>query len=431
MTTVHISSLVILAAAFLVASVWRLNLGILLFCAAYALIGLNGMPAETITDGFPVDVFLLLVGVTFFFAVVESSRTLDYIVEGLLKLLRGKVVLVPFVFFALAGFVTAIGTYPTAVAALILPVAMRFARDFGINDFMVGVMVLHGVLAGNFSPISTFGVLTDGVLTGAGVPSHPVGLFLSHFAVQGIACSLAFLLFGGLKLVRAGRVRTADEVPLLAGGASNADCPPTAGHAAAPGRPSTFQVCTMAALVLLIVSTAVFGIDVGAAGLFLGAALTLGFARKNNDFVSKMPWSVMILVAGVLSYVAVLTQLGTLDAISDLLTQLGSPLLAVLALSLLGAITSAFASSIAILSTNLQLAVPLVSTTDFSVLSVFAPVTISTTIVDASPLSVGGALILANAEPERRSVLLRKLLLWGLSMILIGPLLAWLLFTVL
>lgn len=44
-------------------------------------------------------------------------------------------------------------------------------------------------------------------------------------------------------------------------------------------------------------------------------------------------------------------------------------------------------------------------------------------------MGIGAALVLACAEPEERASLFRKMALWGFSMVLIGPLLSWTIFT--
>jgi len=440
MTTIQILSLVVLALTFVSATLWKINLGILTLVAAFLITSVAGLPVGTIAEGFPSGVVLLLVGVTFFFTVVNASQTMDYVMEGLLKLIGGRVAVVPFIFFGLATFAVGIGTYSAAVAALLLPVAMRFARDYAVSSLLMGLMVIHGVIAGVFSPIAIDGIFTDGVLTQAGVPSYPMQLFLSHLAVHGIVCVAAFCLFGGLKLIRAPRRTEIDSnEPILqdgtgAGGVRSetvGDTLTIASRQKVLAKPTIYQVCTMVSLVVLVVSASVFGLDVGYVALTLGVALALIFERKNDSLVQQMPWFAMMLVTGVLCYISVLTEIGTLDAIGNLLAGFASPAQAVLALSFVSAITSAFASSLGVLGVNLPLAVDVYAASGLSTLSVFGPVTIASTIVDASPMGIGGALVLANAAPAERPTLLRKLLLWGLSMIVIGPLLSWIIFTVL
>jgi hypothetical protein len=53
---------------------------------------------------------------------------------------------------------------------------------------------------------------------------------------------------------------------------------------------------------------------------------------------------------------------------------------------------------------------------------------LASSIVDASPFSTSGALIVANAAEEDRDRVLSQLLRWGVSMIVVAPLLAWAIF---
>lgn len=432
MDALQLTSVAVLLIAFVITAFWRINVGIILLAGAYGLTLLAGLPVSTIADSFPAEVFLLVAGVTFFFAVVDSSGTMHYIVSGLLRLMGGRVVAAPFVFFAISALATGIGTYPAAAAAMVLPIAIKFAYDYRIQPMLMGVMVVHGVLAGSFSPIATFGLVTDGVLKDLAIDSNPTALFLCHIAVHLLVCIAAFCLFGGLALMRrrpsdndTGGTGAGRATPTREGTGGTA----TAVEATVSTRPSPFQLASMLSILVLVVCTVGFDLDIGYVAFTLGIVLTLVFDRKSSDAVSKMPWPVLALLVGVLCYVGVLTEVGTLDALGDLLLGMDSPALGVLALSLFGAITSAFASSLGILGANLQLAGPLISAGGFGTLDVVGPVSISTTIVDCSPLSIGGALILANAQPEDRPALLRKLLLWGGAMIIVGPLVSWTIFT--
>ena len=53
---------------------------------------------------------------------------------------------------------------------------------------------------------------------------------------------------------------------------------------------------------------------------------------------------------------------------------------------------------------------------------------ISATVVDATPFSTVGALVVANAEDEERPRIYRGLLRWGAAMVVTAPLLTWLIF---
>lgn len=442
MSAIQIFSLLVMAAGFFAATKWRLSLGILLLPAAFVIGTISGLSVDTISAGFPTEMFLLLVGLTFLFTVVESSGTMEYIMDFLLRLVGTRIVLVPFILFAIGALATGVGTYAVAVLALLMPIGMRFARQFDVSIFMMALMIIHGALAGLFSPIAIDGVFADKLLTVAGLPSAPLQLFLCHLAVHGIICAAAFLLFGGLKLFRPRTPILEDDTPVESAG-TNAPSSPTGSTAAllktAPatttlpvkvGRPTVFQACTMLAIVLLISSAIVSDLDLGFVALTLGVVLAVVFQRKGEDLVTKMPWTVMMLIGGVLSYIAVMTEIGTLAAIGNMLTGFAQPAIGVLLLSFFTAITSAFTSTLGVLGASLPLGIPMIDG-GMSMLSVVGPVTVSATVVDASPMGIGGALVLACALQEERAPLFRKMALWGLSMVIIGPMLSWTIFTLL
>ena len=95
----------------------------------------------------------------------------------------------------------------------------------------------------------------------------------------------------------------------------------------------------------------------------------------------------MLLICGVLTYVGVLEEMGTIDYVGEAITQVGAPAFAALLISYIGAIVSAFASSTGMLAATIPLAVPFLQEDALSAIGVVTAVAISTTVVDASPLS--------------------------------------------
>jgi hypothetical protein len=51
-------------------------------------------------------------------------------------------------------------------------------------------------------------------------------------------------------------------------------------------------------------------------------------------------------------------------------------------------------------------------------------------VVDSSPFSTSGALTVANTPEEKRDYVFKRLMQWGMSMVLIAPPIAWLVFVV-
>ena len=53
---------------------------------------------------------------------------------------------------------------------------------------------------------------------------------------------------------------------------------------------------------------------------------------------------------------------------------------------------------------------------------------VSATVVDATPFSTVGALVVANASEAERPTVYRGLLAWGAAMVITAPVITWLVF---
>ena len=82
---------------------------------------------------------------------------------------------------------------------------------------------------------------------------------------------------------------------------------------------------------------------------------------------------------------------------------------------------SAFASTTGILGALIPLAVPFLLTGQVGAIGMIVALTVSSSVVDSSPFSTSGALVVAGAPAELRDTVFRRLMIWGLSMIAVGP----------
>lgn len=55
---------------------------------------------------------------------------------------------------------------------------------------------------------------------------------------------------------------------------------------------------------------------------------------------------------------------------------------------------------------------------------------IAASAVDSSPMSTGGALVVANSPEDRQQLVFNRLLQWGLAMVVVASLVSWVLFVV-
>ncbi|MFF5309806.1 SLC13 family permease [Streptomyces massasporeus] len=443
-------SILVLVVVFVIATTRSVNMGALAFAAAFAVGGLVAdLDADGIFAGFPGDLFVVLVGVTYLFAIARANGTTDWLVHAAVRLVRGRVALIPWVMFALTGALTAIGAVSPAAVAIVAPIALSFAARYGISPLLMGAMVVHGAQAGGFSPISIYGSIVNGIVEREKLPGDEVVLFLASLAANLVIAAVVFVVCGGLKLWARGAVQepgaegdggrgTGGEG--TAGGA-NPDRPSPGGTAtvtAVPTRsaaPDTTRLtparaATLTSLLALVVAVLVFDLDAGLTAITLAVVLSTAWPDDSRRAVGDIAWPTVLLICGVLTYVGVLDEMGTITWAGEGVGGIGVPLLAAVLLCYIGALVSAFASSVGIMGALIPLAVPFLERGEIGAIGMIAALAVSATVVDVSPFSTNGALVLAAAPDVDRERFFRQLMVYGGIVVAVVPAAAWLVMVV-
>ncbi|BCW80956.1 SLC13 family permease [Arthrobacter sp. NicSoilC5] len=442
-------SIIILAAMFLLATVLPLNMGALAFVGAFLLGSVVlGMSTNEILANFPGGLFLTIVGVTYLFAIAQNNGTIDLLVRGAVKLVGSRVALIPWVMFAITAVITAVGALSPAAVAIIAPIALSFAGKYKISPLLMGMMVIHGAQAGGFSPIAVYGVTVNGILAKTDLAFSPTALFLSSFIFNLVIAVVLFVVLGGRNLlsskvghfveqaaearmsVSVGAKAAGGDVPFkgFGSGMYGPRDPAGDGIAATKERKDRIpQLVTIAGLIVLAVVALGFKMDVGFVSITIAIVLALVSPAAQKGAINKISWSTVLLICGMLTFVGVLEEAGTIKFVSSGVAGMGMPLLAALIICFIGAVVSAFASSTAILAALIPLAVPFLSTGEIGAVGVICALAVSATIVDVSPFSTNGALVLANApEGVDKDKFYKRILGYSGVVIVAGPILAWL-----
>jgi di/tricarboxylate transporter len=405
-----------------------------------------GMSTNDILANFPGGLFLTIVGVTYLFAIAQNNGTIDLLVRGAVKLVGSRVALIPWVMFAITAVITAVGALSPAAVAIIAPIALSFAGKYKISPLLMGMMVIHGAQAGGFSPIAVYGVTVNGILAKTDLAFSPTALFLSSLVFNIIIALVLFVVLGGRALLsskmshfveQAAEARMAVSVGAKAGdvafkgfgsGMYGPRDPAGDGVAATKERSQRIpQLVTIGGLIALAVVALGFKVDVGFVSITIAIVLALVSPAAQKGAINKISWSTVLLICGMLTFVGVLEEAGTIEFVSNGVAGMGMPLLAALLICYIGAVVSAFASSTAILAALIPLAVPFLSTGEIGAVGVICALAVAATIVDVSPFSTNGALVLANApEGVDKDRFYKQILGYSGIVIVAGPALAWL-----
>lgn len=433
-------SLLVLVAVFVVATVRGANIGALSLVAVFVVGHLvYGVDDKEIVAGFPAGLFVILVGVTYLFALAKNNGTVDWIIHAAVRAVGGRIALVPWAMFVVCAVVTSIGAVSPAAVAIVAPVAMGFAQRYRINPVLMGMLVVQGATAGSFSPIGIFGSITNGVVDGNQLPGNPGLLFVTTFVASALISVVAYLALGGRELMRRPRDLGSGALGDAATGSwarkEGRDEPHSAAEAVrsvqvaeGPGdthRLDAQRTLTLVGLAGLVVGALGFDLDVGFVALTIAVLLTLVFPASAKGAVEQISWGTVLLIGGIVTYVGLLQEQGVVDRLGDGVAGVGAPLVAALLICLIGSIVSAFASTTGIIGALIPLAVPFLLTDQVSAVGLIAALAISSSVVDCSPFSTNGALVVANAEAGTRDRVFRQLMVWGMSIVVVAPLVAW------
>ncbi|MCV7421336.1 SLC13 family permease [Mycobacterium yunnanensis] len=455
MTSVEVLPLIALVAMFVIATFFPINIGILGFIGAFGVGAfMLGYDDKEILAAFPSSIVLTIIGVTYFFGMAKKNGTIDLMVNACIRAVRGRVTVVPWVFFFCASVLTALGTFSPAAVALISPAAMSFAARTKMSPLVMGIMTINGAHAGAFSPISVSGVLVCDIVEKSGLSINPWTLFFASYGVNLLLSVLTVVGYATLARTRnlefsATGSAIAEEPTGTGGGAGSRDHAPTGGGSGAGGtglltRPvqtdvlldaaptpvTRVQKLTLALIGIVLVLVLVFHLPISFIAIAAGAVLAFTDLSKQNEAIAGISWSTVLLVAGMITYISVLQEVGTIDHLATMAITIGAPLLVAVVLCYVIGVTSAFASSTALMAAVIPMALPLLHTGALPIVGVVAALAISATVVDVSPFSTNGALVLANAQGIARPRFYRQLLLNSGVVVAVAPALCWLVLVV-
>ncbi|MGW6843587.1 SLC13 family permease [Streptomyces sp. NPDC054958] len=416
----------VLAAIFVLASVTGLNMGVLALAATFLLgVVWLGHPAKEVLAGFPAEMFVVLVAVTFLFGIARTNGTVDWLVHSVVRAAGHRVAVVPWLLFLLATLLCATGAASPAAVAIVAPIGITFAVRNGMSPLYAGLMAVNGAAAGSFAPTGILGGIVHSSLAANHLHVDGAALFGGTFAINLAAALITWLVFGRRRGTAPTRAKEAEFTTAPDPAPDLAPAPVLAPVLGAE------QVATLLAMVLLVLGTTVLSLDTGLFALTLAAALAVVFRSTAQRAAKEIAWPVVLLVCGIVTYIALLQKLGVVDSLGETIAAVGVPLLAALLICYVGGVVSAFASTTGILGALMPLAAPFLASGSIATTGLVIALASASTIVDASPFSTNGALVVANAPEPVRTQTYRGLLRWGAGVCVIAPGAAWLAFVVL
>jgi Na+/H+ antiporter NhaD/arsenite permease-like protein len=307
-------------------------------------------------------------------------------------------------FFFLACGIGSLGPGNVATAAMLAPMAMAVSARAGIPAFLMAIMVGNGAQAAALSPFAPTGIIVNGLMAKIGLGGHEFWNYWTNLVAHAAVAFGGYLLLGGIGLFR--REYSGDS-------------------AAAPATVALDRRNWITMAVILAVMAAVLfaNANIGMAA-FAGAVVlaALGVA-DHDDAIRKVPWKPIIMVSGVTVLVGLLEKTGGLDLFTALLARAATRDTLTGMIAFVTGLISVYSSTSGVVLPAFLPTVPglVMRLGGGDPLSVAASMNIGAHLVDMSPLSTTGAICMAGiSDPAEVKRTYTKLLIWGLSMTIVG-----------
>ena len=442
-----IMSIVALAIVVIISCVNEdLNVGFLSIGFAIIVAGIWGATTGAKVMGYsPVGLFMILVGVTFLFGMAQTNGTMEKLTAYSVRVCKGNTAIVPLIVFLLTTFITTIGPGNIAGCALMAPVAMAIATRVGMPAFLMTLVVVGAANGAAFSPFAPTGIISNGLIAKMAPQLPEITKQMSldalawkiHFnseVAQGVVNIGGFFLLGGWAWIQKQRGATIDIDEL-------------APKPEPFTKPQWLTLGMVALLILLVVLPGLPGMkavfpktvlnmlsNVGSVAFILSCVLMLTGSGDSKAAVKVMPWGVIMMVCGVTVLIEVMDKSGGLNALVKIIGAISNPVTVNAWLGLITGVISAYSSSSGVVMPMFLPMVPglIKEIGGGNPVALISSINIGAHLVDSSPLSTLGALCIACAgEHEDKAKLFRNLLIWGLSMSVVGAIVCWLFFGIL
>lgn len=375
----QVTALLFLIGAIILGFVKKINVGLVCLGFSFILGTIGGMGAGDIYKGFPYKLFATLLGTMLFFSLLQQNGTLEKISQKLIGICGKKTFLVPVIIYAVSFVLSAAGPGAISVQSVTVLFAVSMAVQMKISPVLMGIMAILGAVGGTASPIALTGIIVGDLMAEMGIQGLESQIFLG-VAVSNLICAAAmYFLLGGYKL-RGTAEKSEKKTEKM----------------------DRNQWLSLSALLIMVILVVGFSFDVGLVCLSLALILVLLGAANEKTALKMIPWSVLILIAGVNVLMNITQKMGGIDLLSSILASFMSEKTAAPLMGFTGGLMSWFSSANGVVFPTLIPTVPEIAAQvgGASVTQMVTAIVCSATVAGISPLSTGGSLIMASYAQE-------------------------------
>ncbi|MDI6706685.1 MAG: SLC13 family permease [Bacillota bacterium] len=336
--------LIAIAAAILLGFATGVNTGLIAMAFSY-IIGsfVLGIKPTAIQVFWPVKIFFVLFAVSFFYNYSTQNGTLEKLAHFVLYKFGKSAKAFPFVLFVVAWLMSAAGAGAYSIIALLCPISFIICDNINMSKVLAGMAVYYGAVAGGVWPTSSTGATQVSIIAASGFEAQATtyGIY-NCLAVTGYFLISLIILYFVLKGHKVSGTNVDVEKP----------APFTPQQKKSLGLIITFVVILLVPylLGLFLPSDGLLGLlqkynDVAFTAIILSIAATLLNVGDEKKALLAVPWNTIVMICGIGIIVSVAVEAGTIGMIVSAVSNVESPFLVPLIMSIGAGIMSIFSST--------------------------------------------------------------------------------------
>ena len=402
-------SLIFLVAAIVLGFFRKINMGVIAIAFALILGRLGGVKDGAIIGTFGTQLFIRLLGVMMLFSIAQTNGAIEKLTRKLAGLSSGTVRLIPVIIFVLFWVISAVGAGGPPALALAALITVPIAHQLNMNPLKLAPAAWWGGMGG-LTTLNIVGILAKSLGADIGVDVNITTMMITTTVGMLILFIPWYFLCGWHKVKSDKAIEQEKTEPFTSG-----------------------QIITLLGIVLLVVMSLFLKVDIGLAGFACAFILFLipGVVEEKKA-IAGIPWNTLIMIGGMGMLISMAQMLGGIDLLSNSLASIMTVRTAPALMSAMGSILSTVSSTTGVVMPTLIPTIPgiIESLGGGDIQELLYAVTIGASQTAISPLSTGGALMMAayaniyKPSTEERSKVFVQNILYAVACAVIFAILA-------
>jgi di/tricarboxylate transporter len=405
-TVTAVVGLFLLVAIIVICSIRKTNPGILglvfAFILGFFVIGANGVSISSIKGacteilaGAQTKMVYRLTFICILFNIFNINGTLVLIVNGMMRLVRGNLKLVPVVMFLFLSVIGFVGGAGIPLLMIVMLLCSTICKQTGLDWFKLTTPVYAGQMLGINSNVGILGLITNEFAARNGV-NMGNSLQWSTVLYYGLSFVVLYFVMGCHKFPS----RATETIPER-------------------GVWTGKHFVSLIALIIFGV-TVVMGYEVICVAVTVAAVLIYIYRYDEKELIQMVPWTVMIMMIGMGMFISLFQAAGSVKLLSDGLNSFITPMTAAPMMTVVGSVMSAVADGGGVVTPAMvPVASELAAASGLNPITLIIALNFGMCATSFSPLSTGGATIIAcspdSASEDKVAKLFAKQLLTSLA----------------